>query len=92
LEDVERAAEAKLPPDTSYRSKTELALELTEQASAWDLPRQTVLTPNDHREANTVSAQRWTFATMLDCFPARPILGKHSVQSFLHKARTGSLN
>jgi len=39
LEDAERAAEVKLPPGTSYRSKTELALELIDQALAWELPR-----------------------------------------------------
>lgn len=39
LEDEERAAEVKLPPGTTYRSKTELALEEIDQAVAWDLPR-----------------------------------------------------
>jgi SRSO17 transposase len=39
LEDAERAAEVKLPPNTSYRSKTALALELIDQALAWELPR-----------------------------------------------------
>ena len=39
LEDAERAAEVKLPPDISYRSKTELALEVIDQALGWELPR-----------------------------------------------------
>ena len=39
LQDAERAAEVKLPPGTAYRSKTELALELIDQALAWELPR-----------------------------------------------------
>lgn len=39
LDDAERAAEVKLPPGTSYRSKTELALEVIDQALAWELPR-----------------------------------------------------
>jgi len=39
LEDAERAAEVKLPPGEVYRTKTELALELIDQALAWDLPR-----------------------------------------------------
>jgi SRSO17 transposase len=39
LEDAERAAEVKLPPGTSYRSKTELAWEVIDQALAWELPR-----------------------------------------------------
>ncbi|MGH8458853.1 MAG: IS701 family transposase, partial [Nevskiales bacterium] len=39
LEDAERAAEVKLPPGTSCRSKTELALELLDQVLAWELPR-----------------------------------------------------
>jgi SRSO17 transposase len=39
LEDAQRGAEVKLPPGTSYQSKTELALELLDQALTWDLPR-----------------------------------------------------
>lgn len=39
LEDTERAAEVKLPPGTTYRSKTELALEVIDQALEWELPR-----------------------------------------------------
>src|SRR3990172_626974 len=39
LEDAKRAAEVKLPPNTSSRSKTELGLELIDQALAWELPR-----------------------------------------------------
>ncbi len=39
LEDAARAEEVKLPPGTVYRSKTELALELIDQALAWELPR-----------------------------------------------------
>ena len=39
LEDTQRAAEVKLPPGTPYRSKTELALEVIDQALAWELPR-----------------------------------------------------
>ena len=39
LEDAERAAKVKLPPGTSYRSKTELALEVIDQALGWELPR-----------------------------------------------------
>ncbi len=39
LEDAERAAEVKLPAGTPYRTKTELALELIDQALAWELPR-----------------------------------------------------
>jgi SRSO17 transposase len=38
LEDGERAAEVKLPPETPYRTKTELALEVIDQALAWGLP------------------------------------------------------
>jgi SRSO17 transposase len=43
LEDARRGAEVKLPPGTSYRSKTELALELVDQALAWELPRPPVV-------------------------------------------------
>jgi SRSO17 transposase len=39
LEDAERAAEVKLPVGTTYRSKTELALEVIDQALEWELPR-----------------------------------------------------
>ncbi|MBI2150833.1 MAG: IS701 family transposase [Acidobacteria bacterium] len=39
LEDTARAAEVKLPPGTSYHSKTELALEAIDQAVGWELPR-----------------------------------------------------
>src|SRR3974377_1876840 len=38
LEEAERAAEVKLPPETPYRTKTELALEVIDQALAWGLP------------------------------------------------------
>jgi SRSO17 transposase len=37
--DPARAAEVKLPAGTRYRSKTELALEVIDQALAWELPR-----------------------------------------------------
>jgi len=39
VEDTERAAKVKLPPGTFYRSKTELALEVIDQALWWELPR-----------------------------------------------------
>ena len=39
LEDAPRAAEVKLPPGTTYRSKTELALEEIDRALEWELPR-----------------------------------------------------
>jgi len=39
LEDTERAAEVKLPLGMAYRSKTELALEVIDQALQWELPR-----------------------------------------------------
>jgi SRSO17 transposase len=39
LEDPERGPEVKLPPGTSYRSKADLALEMLDQALAWELPR-----------------------------------------------------
>jgi SRSO17 transposase len=38
FEDRTRAEEVKLPPGTIYRSKTELALEVIDQALAWELP------------------------------------------------------
>jgi len=38
LEDGARAEEVKVPPGTVYRSKTELALEVIDQALAWGLP------------------------------------------------------
>jgi len=38
LEDAERAAEVKLPPGTPFRTKTELALEVIDQALGWGLP------------------------------------------------------
>ena len=37
--DTARAAEVKLPAGTPYRSKTELALQVIDQAWAWELPR-----------------------------------------------------
>src|SRR5215470_10242222 len=43
LEAPARAKEVKLPPDTVYRSKTELALAAVDQALAWDLPPRPVL-------------------------------------------------
>ena len=39
LEDARRAAEVKLPPGTAYRSQADLALEVIDQALAWELPR-----------------------------------------------------
>ena len=38
LEEAARAEEVKLPPGTVYQSKTELALEVIDQALAWELP------------------------------------------------------
>jgi len=38
FEDAARAQEVKLPPGTVHQSKTELALELIDQALAWELP------------------------------------------------------
>jgi SRSO17 transposase len=38
FEDRTRAEEVRLPPGAVYRSKTELALELIDQALAWELP------------------------------------------------------
>ena len=38
LQNTARAEEVKLPPETVYRSKTELALEVIDQALAWGLP------------------------------------------------------
>lgn len=43
LEDAERAEEVKLPAGTTYRSKTELALEAIDQALSWELPPLPVL-------------------------------------------------
>ena len=42
-EDAKRRNQARIPAAVSYHTKTELALELLEQALAWDLPRGTVL-------------------------------------------------
>lgn len=42
-EDGARRTLARIPPDTVYRTKTDLALELVEQAIAWDAPRGAVL-------------------------------------------------
>ena len=39
LEDAPRAGEVKIPPGTVYRSQTDLALEVIDQALAWELPR-----------------------------------------------------
>jgi SRSO17 transposase len=38
FEDGARAEEVKLPPETAYRSKTDLALEVIDQALEWGLP------------------------------------------------------
>jgi SRSO17 transposase len=38
LEDPQRAAEVKLPAEIRYQSKTELALELIDQAVSWEIP------------------------------------------------------
>lgn len=43
LEDAGRAEEVRLPPGTAYRSKTELALEVVDQARCWGLPSLPVL-------------------------------------------------
>jgi SRSO17 transposase len=43
LADKERAAEVKLPEEIRYRSKTELALDLIDQALAWEVPPLPVL-------------------------------------------------
>jgi len=41
--DADRRVEARIPPEVTYRTKTNLALELVKQAIAWDVPRGTVL-------------------------------------------------
>ena len=38
FEDAARAQEVNLPPATVYQSKTELALDVIDQALAWELP------------------------------------------------------
>ena len=39
LQDAERAAKVKLPTGTTYKTKTELALELIDQTVDWELPQ-----------------------------------------------------
>jgi SRSO17 transposase len=38
LDDQQRAAHVRVPPGTPYRSRTELALDLIDQALAWEVP------------------------------------------------------
>jgi SRSO17 transposase len=38
IDDPHRAAQVRLPPDISYRSKTDLALELIDQVRGWEVP------------------------------------------------------
>jgi SRSO17 transposase len=38
MEDPERAAKAKIPPEITFKRKSELALDLLDQAIAWELP------------------------------------------------------
>lgn len=42
-EDFGRRKEARIPAEVSYQTKTDLALELVDQAIAWDVPRGAVL-------------------------------------------------
>ena len=42
-EDAVRRTAARIPAEVGYRTKTDLALELVDQAIAWDVPRGAVL-------------------------------------------------
>ena len=83
LEDAERAAEVKLPPGTAYRSKTELALELIDQALGWELPRLPVVADSFYgnefgfRQSGACPARcRWSrrrwFGPRIRIGPCRP--------------------
>ena len=70
LEDAERAVEVKLPPGTSYRSKTELALELLDQASTWELPRLPVVADsfygNDFAFRAALRERQWSYVVEVE--------------------------
>ncbi len=70
LEDTERAAEVKLPPGTTYRSKTELALEVIDQALEWELPRWPVVADsfygNDFGFRQALRERRLAYAVQVE--------------------------
>jgi SRSO17 transposase len=43
MEDPERAAKAKIPPEIRFKTKAQLANELLDQAAAWELPKRPVV-------------------------------------------------
>jgi SRSO17 transposase len=70
LQDPERVEEVKLPPGTPYRSKTELALELLDQAWAWKLPRLPVVADsfygNDFSFRQKLREHQWPYAVQVE--------------------------
>lgn len=70
LEDRERAAEVKLPPEVSYRSKTELALEVIDRALAWELPRLPIVADsyygNDFGFRQALRERRLSYAVQVE--------------------------
>lgn len=68
--DSARRAEARIPEEVVYRTKTELALELVDQAIAWDLPRGAVLTDsfygNDYSFRAALREKRLDYAVALE--------------------------
>lgn len=43
LDNPDRAAKAKIPPETIYRDKADLAMELLDQVIAWEVPRRSLV-------------------------------------------------
>ncbi len=70
LEDTERAAAVKLPSGIAYRSKTELALEVIDQALAWELPRLPVVADsfygNDFGFRQALRERRLSYAVQVE--------------------------
>lgn len=93
LEDAARAEEVKLPPGTVYRSKTELALEVIDQALAWELPALPVLADsfygNDFGFRQALRERHLQYAVQVEpstvVWTADPNLPVHKPQ----KKRTG---
>ncbi len=68
--DAARRAEARIPKEVVYQTKTDLALELIDQTIAWDLPRGTVLADsfygNDFAFRAALREKRLDYAVALE--------------------------
>ena len=65
-----RRAEGKIPPDVSYQSKNQLALQLIQQVEEWQLPRLPIVADsaygNDFEFRQTLRQRQWHYAVAVE--------------------------